>query len=262
MSNTLPQRKHPVHMLPMERHNDPIIVFVTIGIQPRFPALSNIRLLSAFSQACADADAWSVGRFMIMPDHIHLFCSPAKWPLVSIKRWVGYLKERITKRLKKRLGPDLSRTVEGQAIASGRRLAVSRIIANGSAQPRPPSDTELVMEGEPACQAAASEQRLAVSRDPLNDLVMEGALIVTNGSAQRRPPSDTELVMEGEPVVSLVDTNRFCWKWQSDCWDTQMRNQDHYHQKWEYVRQNPVRKGLVNRVEDWPWQGELHSLRW
>ena len=32
--------------------------------------------------------------------------------------------------------------------------------------------------------------------------------------------------------------------------------------KWEYVVRNPVRAGLVNRREDWPFQGELNVLRW
>jgi len=52
------------------------------------------------------------------------------------------------------------------------------------------------------------------------------------------------------------------WKWQSDCWDTQIRSGTHYHEKWEYVRLNPVRKELVEESDDWPWQGELNVLRW
>jgi hypothetical protein len=41
-----------------------------------------------------------------------------------------------------------------------------------------------------------------------------------------------------------------------------MRNEQHYHEKWEYVRLNPVRAGLAARADDWPWQGELNELRW
>jgi len=63
--------------------------------------------------------------------------------------------------------------------------------------------------------------------------------------------------MEGEPAAS-----RLLWKWQADCWDTQLRSAEHYHERWEYVRLNPVRKGLVARAEDWPWLGELGVLRW
>ncbi len=32
--------------------------------------------------------------------------------------------------------------------------------------------------------------------------------------------------------------------------------------KWEYIRHNPVRAGLVNDPDDWPYQGEMHVLRW
>ncbi len=50
--------------------------------------------------------------------------------------------------------------------------------------------------------------------------------------------------------------------WQSDFWDTQMRNLEHYAAKWEYVRQNPVRAGLVAETDDWSYQGELNLLQW
>ena len=50
--------------------------------------------------------------------------------------------------------------------------------------------------------------------------------------------------------------------WQRDCWDRQLRQGDSYSEKWEYVRNNPVRAGLVARADDWPHQGELNVLRW
>lgn len=68
--------------------------------------------------------------------------------------------------------------------------------------------------------------------------------------------------MEGEPAASRPDPSRLPWKWQSDCWDTQVRSGTHYAEKWEYVRNNPMRAGLVNTPEDWPWQGEINVLRW
>ena len=37
---------------------------------------------------------------------------------------------------------------------------------------------------------------------------------------------------------------------------------EHYGDRWEYVRQNPVRAGLAVNVEDWPFQGEIEVLRW
>ena len=50
--------------------------------------------------------------------------------------------------------------------------------------------------------------------------------------------------------------------WQRDVWDTQMRNFAHYVEKHAYVEQNPVRRGLVERPEDWPYRGEMHVIRW
>lgn len=49
--------------------------------------------------------------------------------------------------------------------------------------------------------------------------------------------------------------------WQEDYFDHFVRSASAYEEKWEYVRQNPVRKGLRVRPEDWPWQGILHDLQ-
>lgn len=41
-----------------------------------------------------------------------------------------------------------------------------------------------------------------------------------------------------------------------------MRNGDQYHEKWLYVRENPVRAGLVTDADEWPFQGDINVLRW
>ena len=48
--------------------------------------------------------------------------------------------------------------------------------------------------------------------------------------------------------------------WQKGFFDHVIRNSDNYAQKWEYVRENPVRAGLVVNFDAWPWQGELVRL--
>jgi hypothetical protein len=50
--------------------------------------------------------------------------------------------------------------------------------------------------------------------------------------------------------------------WQREFWDTQLRRGESYSAKWEYVRGNPVRHGLVEAVEDWPYQGEVDVRHW
>ena len=41
--------------------------------------------------------------------------------------------------------------------------------------------------------------------------------------------------------------------WQSENFDHELRRDESLAQKVEYVRRNPVRKGLVTRPEDYPW---------
>ena len=48
--------------------------------------------------------------------------------------------------------------------------------------------------------------------------------------------------------------------WQRGFFDHVVRHSESYAEKWEYVRQNPVRAGLVSQVEDWPYQGEIEAI--
>lgn len=46
--------------------------------------------------------------------------------------------------------------------------------------------------------------------------------------------------------------------WQHRFFDHVIRSRDSYVEKWVYVRQNPVRAGLVAKPEDWPHAGHIH----
>jgi putative transposase len=48
--------------------------------------------------------------------------------------------------------------------------------------------------------------------------------------------------------------------WQHGFFDHIIRNSESYSQKWDYVRLNPVRAGLVQRADEWPFQGELVAI--
>jgi putative transposase len=48
--------------------------------------------------------------------------------------------------------------------------------------------------------------------------------------------------------------------WQRSFWDRQLRSSDQYDQKWLYVRNNPVRHGLVEDPDEWPFQGAINIL--
>ena len=45
--------------------------------------------------------------------------------------------------------------------------------------------------------------------------------------------------------------------WQEGCFDHVLRSDESYAEKWMYVRENPVRAGLVKSWEEWPYQGEI-----
>ena len=49
--------------------------------------------------------------------------------------------------------------------------------------------------------------------------------------------------------------------WLPDVWDTRMRSEGHTSAKLLYMRENPVRAGLVERAELWPFQGDLSVER-
>jgi REP element-mobilizing transposase RayT len=107
----------------------------------------------ALLQAWNKADRWMIGAYMIMPDHVHFFCSPID-ETVAIEPWVTFWKREFRRVL-------------------------------GSAAPL----------------------------------------------------------------------------FQSDCFHHRLRGAESYTQKWHYVEANPVRAGLVQKADDWPYQGVLNDFR-
>ena len=49
--------------------------------------------------------------------------------------------------------------------------------------------------------------------------------------------------------------------WQPGFFDHLMRSGESYSEKWEYVRRNPVRAGLVAEASQWPFQGQICLIR-
>ncbi len=48
--------------------------------------------------------------------------------------------------------------------------------------------------------------------------------------------------------------------WQKTFFDHLVRSEVSYEDKWIYVRQNPVRAGLVVSADEWHYQGELNRV--
>jgi len=88
----------------------------------------------------------------------------------------------------------------------------------------------------------------------------------TGGSRLSRPngtaATSAALPREMRADATSASLPRLPPLFQRDCWDRQLRTGESYVQKWAYVRNNPVRKGLVANADDWPYQGRMNILEW
>ena len=48
--------------------------------------------------------------------------------------------------------------------------------------------------------------------------------------------------------------------WQREFFDHVLRSAESYGEKWNYVRENPVRAGLVSTADEWKYAGEIETL--
>ncbi|MGO9742742.1 MAG: REP-associated tyrosine transposase [Roseiarcus sp.] len=137
------------------------IYFITTCAVARRPLFANPAAFAILTDELATArrrHGWRVGRYVVMPDHLHFFCSEGgKDAPSTLPRFVGSFKEWTAKRMAKATGA--------------------------------------------------------------------------------KPPI-----------------------WQPEFFDHVLRSSESYEQKWRYVRDNPVRGGLVSSAEEWPWGGELNAL--
>jgi putative transposase len=145
--------------------NGPNWVFLTVCTEKRGQWLAQLSVQRTLHDIWQNtATAWLVSDYLLMPDHLHLFCAPHDLKF-TIERWIGFWKDQLAKNLKSQSG------------------------------------------------AAA-------------------------------PPY--------QPT----------WKFQAGGFHHRLRDGERYSQKWQYVRENPVRAGLVSRPEDWPYFGRVHEMRW
>jgi len=152
-----PERHRLPHFAPQEPPNQSIVIFLTVCVAGRRPLLARPEIHHLLRSVWTTANHWRVGRYVLMPDHLHLFCAPATYPATPLRNWVQFWR----------------------------------------------------------------------------------------ATATREWPFPNE-----RPI------------WQRDFFDRQLRRGESYHEKWMYVVANPVRAGLVEQPQDWPYQAEFHVLEW
>ena len=114
-SAALPQSKAVPHMAPLSREfnlprhhpsrksvmsrldNRLIILFVTVVTFKRTTILANDAVHTCIVKAWQAISDWKVGRYVIMPDHLHFFCSPASYPPTDFHSWMRRWKAQVSR---------------------------------------------------------------------------------------------------------------------------------------------------------------------
>ena len=84
-----PFHPHPAHGSRNVHCSGPVILHVTFGVYPRRNLLASPEVHAALVDAWRRNGAWAVGYYVIMPDHIHLFCTPGHPEGFSVRHWGG-----------------------------------------------------------------------------------------------------------------------------------------------------------------------------
>ncbi|HEX4639698.1 MAG TPA: transposase [Chthoniobacterales bacterium] len=90
-------RKHPPHFTATDRFNTSTIIFLTVCTKNRKPILANDSSHELLKKAWRTRPAWLVGRYVIMPDHVHLFCAPARPDSLPLTDWVEFWKSHVAR---------------------------------------------------------------------------------------------------------------------------------------------------------------------
>ena len=92
-----PVRKHPAHLPVWEVPNRANIVFVTVCSKERKPIFLKEDVHKLIVNSWRSADHWVVGKYVIMPDHIHSFCAPGVVEYPSLKQWMKFWKTLVSR---------------------------------------------------------------------------------------------------------------------------------------------------------------------
>jgi REP-associated tyrosine transposase len=87
--------------------------------------------------------------------------------------------------------------------------------------------------------------------------------------AQPLPAQQEEYINLGKIIKSIKSystrqINQLCGQkgsiWQPERYDRIVRDDAEFLEKWQYIRNNPVKAGLTVRVEDYPWLYEVSTF--
>lgn len=93
-----PGRRTLPHLGPIEFANQTVIQFITVCVNKRRHLLAKPEVVALLLDCWRKADHWLVGRWVVMPDHLHLFCAPARFSPAPLKNWLQFWRNESTRR--------------------------------------------------------------------------------------------------------------------------------------------------------------------
>ena len=75
----------------------PTIVFVTVDAEHRAAWIAQPNVHRLLLEVWREAQAWLVGYYLLMPDHLHLFAAPHNLD-IFLNRWMSYWKRLFTQK--------------------------------------------------------------------------------------------------------------------------------------------------------------------
>ena len=100
--------------------------------------------------------------------------------------------------------------------------------------------------------------QLIQCRENSHFLLHEFCVLYNHLHALLTPPLDGTLercvqMIKGGTSYRVGKTRKLAGLWQKGYHDWRCRDEEDYKQYAEYIRQNPVKAGLVEKAEDWPY---------
>ncbi|MCP4178537.1 MAG: hypothetical protein GY756_12300 [bacterium] len=93
-----PKRKNLTHNPFYRNNNSPSIFFITVCSKDRKNIFARDETVQLIIKIWSSADYWQVGKYMVMPDHVHLFCINANLKYPDLSSWIQYWKSLISKK--------------------------------------------------------------------------------------------------------------------------------------------------------------------
>jgi REP element-mobilizing transposase RayT len=75
-----------------------VIYFVTVCTAGRRECLADPQVHSLLREIWLTHDRYRVGRYVLMPDHLHFFCAPGTWPPENLGGWMRFWKSAAARR--------------------------------------------------------------------------------------------------------------------------------------------------------------------